>query len=465
MNTLILLSCLGIATLFTGIYNLRKLIIPVVIAGLLAALGFIIYDAREIIVHGADVHPIYSNMLYFDRYSLVFTGLLIVITLLLFLFCEQEHRHEESHIADSYGLILFSLVGGLLLSSYWNLAMLFLGIEILSIPMYVLAGTRRKSLLSNEASIKYFIMGAFSTGFLLFGIALIYGTTLYFDLSGIRDYVMLHRGSLPLMFTAGLLLMVVGLGFKISAVPFHFWAPDVYEGSPTWVTSYMATAVKVGAFAAFFRLFYHCFDSIGMVWETSVWIIAALTITLGNLVALYQKSVKRMLAYSGIANAGYLLLALLVMSERSADALFYYLAAYSLATLGAFAVLMVVEKVKDSSEYAAFSGLAHTNPLLAAAMTVSMLSLAGIPPLAGFFGKYYLFANAVQEGYIWIVVLAVINSLAGIYYYFKIIVAMFSKETFSVEINLRPAYTFALFLVAILTLIAGILPQLVLSLL
>jgi NADH-quinone oxidoreductase subunit N len=367
---------------------------------------------------------------------------LIVLCFLIFLFAGQFYGKGESHDADIYALLVFTLIGGIMLASYSNLTMLFIGIETLSISLYILAGSRKRNLGSNEAALKYFLLGSFSTGFLLFGIALIFGITNTFDLGQIRswldNYFIAHpdQESLPLIFKAGIFLMLVGLFFKVSAAPFHFWAPDVYTGSPTLITAFMASLGKTAAFAALFRLFYTCFGSVIHDWFIVMWVVCVLTIIVGNLTAVFQKSVKRMLAYSSVSNAGYLLIGVLAMNEHAASAILYYAVAYSIATISAFSILSIVSVQKNSDEYDSFKGLAHNNPLLAAAMIISMLSLAGIPPLAGFFGKYYLFANALENNYKYLVIIAVLGSLIGIYYYFKVIVSIFSTETSSTGVRL-----------------------------
>ncbi|RYD79703.1 MAG: NADH-quinone oxidoreductase subunit N [Sphingobacteriales bacterium] len=458
MNTIIILSCLGLVTMFTGVYHLRKLILPLVVAGLLAGL------AANYFSWNTDI-SYYNNMLHFDNYAVAFTGLLIAVSIVVFFVSDQQYRADGSNVADIYALILFTLVGGIIMVSYSNLTMLFIGIEALSIPLYVLAGSKKLNLESNEASLKYFLMGSFSTGFLLFGIALMYGTTGSFDLLVIKNYVVNNADALPLIFKAGLFLMMIGLLFKVSAVPFHFWAPDVYSGSPTLVTTFMATVVKTAGFAAIFRLFYICFGAILHEWFYTIWAVTALTITVGNLSAIRQTSVKRMLAYSSISNAGFLLMGVLALNENAASAMLYYTAAYSLSTICAFAVVMLVEQVRGNSNYESFHGLARSNPLFAGIMTLALLSLAGIPPLAGFFGKYFLFANSIDNGYIWIVIIAVLNSLLGIYYYFKVIVAMLAKEPAMEKIETRASYVFILVAAALAIVILGVFPNLLTGLL
>jgi len=455
MNAILLLSALSILTLFAGAFNMKKLALPLIFIGLI---GAFVLNLGE---WNVSDNYFYNKMLLFDHYAVAFSGLLTILTLFIFFLCHQYYKTENASIADIYGLLIFVLIGGIIMASYSNLTMLFIGIEILSISLYILAGSRRLSLRSNEASIKYFLMGSFATGFLLFGIALVYGETHSFHLDVIRQYVELQRGNLSLKFTTGIIMMLIGLSFKVSVFPFHFWAPDVYEGSPTLVTIFMATVVKTAGFAALYRLFVICFDNTPLpdAWLNIVWGMAALTMTVGNFSALYQKGAKRMLAFSSVSNAGYLMIGVLAMNHYfSANAIFYYTAVYSLATIAAFGVLMLVEKERGSNEFSAFRGLSTHNPFLAGVLVISMLSLAGIPPLAGFFSKYYIFYAAIQRGYIWIVVIAIINSLIGIYYYFRLMISAFAKEPDMEKIPEEFSYKAALLLICLLIIALGVYP-------
>ena len=455
MNAILLLSALSILTLFAGAFNMKKLALPLIFVGLL---GAFVLNLGEWEI--AD-NFFYNKMLLFDHYAVAFSGLLIILTLFIFFLCHQYYKKENADIVDIYGLLIFVLIGGIIMASYANLTMLFIGIEILSISLYILAGSRRLSLRSNEASIKYFLMGSFATGFLLFGIALVYGETHTFHLDVIRQYVIAQNGNLSLKFTTGIVMMLIGLSFKVSVFPFHFWAPDVYEGSPTLVTTFMATVVKTAGFAALYRLFVTCFDNTPLpdAWLNIIWGMTALTITVGNFSALYQKGAKRMLAFSSVSNAGYLMIGVLAMNHAfSANAIFYYTAVYSLATIAAFGVLMLVEKERGSNEFSAFRGLSTHNPFLAGVLVISMLSLAGIPPLAGFFSKYYLFYAAIKSGYIWIVIIAIANSLIGIYYYFRLMISAFAKEPDMEKIPEEFSYKAVLLVICLLIIALGVYP-------
>jgi NADH-quinone oxidoreductase subunit N len=469
MNTILVLSALGLITMFAGVYNARKALVPIVVIGLIIAFFQNLTDWNtwnNQAAHSAFYEKYVNGMLRFDNYAVAFTGLLILGVIFIIFLCDQYFHDDKKNpnIADIYALILFTLVGGIMMVSYNHMAMLFIGIETLSISLYILAGSRKMDLGSNEASLKYFLMGSFSTGFLLFGIALIFGTTGSFDLGVIKDWTVTNAGNLPLIFKAGLFMILIGLFFKVSAVPFHFWAPDVYEGSPTMISALMATVVKVASFAALFRLMYICFGSILPVWFYLVWIVAVLTIVVGNFSAVMQKSVKRMLAYSSLANAGYLMIGVLALNEHASSALLYYGAAYTIATITAFGVQMIVSKEKGDDSYEAFHGLARKNPLLATVMVIAMLSLAGIPPLSGFFSKYYVFANAIENNYLYIVIIAIVCSLLGIYYYFKVIAAMFHTETHTEKLPVKTSYQAVLVLSAILILAIGLFPNWIIGL-
>ncbi len=457
MNTLIILSAIGVIALFSEMLNFKKALLPIIVLGLVGAL------VTDVLDWNTSRHY-YNEMMIMDNYAVAFTGLLIVITLLWFIM-SPEFFHEPSSRVDHFALIIFALIGGQLLTSYNNMLMLFLGIEILSIPMFILAGSNKSNLNSNEAALKYFLMGAFATGFLLFGIALIYGATGSFHLQNIAHYLTALPGNPSVMIVAGVVLMMVGLAFKVSAVPLHFWAPDVYVGSPTVVTAFMSTVVKTAAFAGFFRLFSTCFNISIATWANTIWVLAALTIIIGNVTAVYQTSFKRMLAYSSIAHAGYMLLAILAMNQYAQSAILFYATAYSVSSISAFAVLLLVSHVTQSDSIDSFNGLARKNPLLAFVTVLAILSLAGIPPMAGFFAKYYIFTAALQQHYTGLVIIAVGGSLVGVFYYFRIIIAMFKQETEASLIPMNGVFKAFLVLTAMASLLLGIMPQLVAGLL
>jgi len=460
MKALILLSSLGVISLLSEIFRFKKALYPIILLGLIAALGINIMDWNLPLDK-----QLFWKMMKVDHYAVAFSSVLIAVVILWYIMA-ADYFKEESNQTDRTALILFALVGAVVMVSYTNMAMLFLGIEILSISVYVLAGSNKNDVLSNESAFKYLIMGAFASGFLLFGIALIYGSTRSFDLTEIGNALIVNQGNISPIFYVGVLMMLVALLFKVSAAPFHFWAPDVYQGAPTVITAYMATIVKTAAFAAFLKLFMSCFTSVGDVWINIVWVVAAITLLIGNITAVLQISVKRMLAYSSIAHAGYMLLALLASNNYSAGAILFYSLAYSIGSIATFGVLKIVSENNGNDALDAFNGLGKRNPLLAFVMTVALLSLAGIPPTAGFFAKYYIFTSAFQAGFPGLVLIAIIASLVGVYYYFKLIIAMYFKtpstET-SIEIGVNHKLLFIL--IVILTIALGVVPDFIIRLL
>jgi len=457
MKALILLSSLGIITLLAEIFSFKKLLYPFVLIGLI--ITFVV-NALD---WNLDQNTFFGMMKY-DHFACAFTSVILIIAFLWFLMAENFFK-EETSLSDHFALILFALAGTVIMVSYTNMTMLFLGIEILSISMYILAGSKKNDLGSNEAAFKYLIMGAFATGFLLFGITLIYGSTGSFDLGEIKNFITTHQSAIPPIFYAGVLLMLIGLSFKVSAAPFHFWAPDVYQGAPTVITAFMATIVKTAAFAAFLRLFSTTFVSVSDTWVNIVWIMTALTLLVGNITAVMQTSTKRMLAYSSVAHAGYMLLALLAVNGYSNSAILFYTTAYSIGSIGTFCILNIVTNAKGNDSVNSFNGLGKSNPLLAFIMTVALLSLAGIPPTAGFFAKYYIFNAAFQSGFTGIVLIAIIASLVGVYYYFRLIIAMYFKENSGETIPVQINHKILLVVIAIAIIALGLFPDFIIGLL
>ena len=363
--------------------------------------------------------------------------------------------------AEYYSLILFAALGMMLMAAAGDLIIIFLGLETMSIAIYVLAGLKRTDPRSNEAAIKYFLLGAFSTGFLLYGIALIYGATGTIKLEPIRT-ALTHGAALgsPLLLL-GVGMMLIGFGFKIAAVPFHMWTPDAYEGAPTPITAYMATGVKLAAFAGFLRVFPLHLGAVSADWSPVLWVMAALTMTVGNIVALVQTNIKRMLAYSAIAHAGYLLVAMAAVVPQAGAAMLYYLVGYVVANLGAFGVVTALERRAEPHDLIAdFRGLAQRQPALAAAMAIFLLSFTGVPPLVGFIGKFYIFSAALQGGLVWLVVIAVLNAVMAAYYYVYIIVVMYMQEGGIAvrSMSLRPGLVATIAIALIATILIGIYP-------
>ena len=457
MSILILLSVLGIISLFAGLTKYRKKIYSIVLLGLIG-----IFVVNMLNWNAGSSY--FNNMMQLDNYAVLFIGLILLISFLVLVLSKNQFNYDEVNTGDYYGIILFTLAGAVMMVSFSNLVMLFIGIETLSISLYVLAGSRKNNLKSNEAALKYFIMGAFSTGFLLFGMVMIYGVTGSFQLNEIGLFVNQNFQQLSFLFYGGLLLMMTGLLFKVSAVPFHFWAPDVYEGSPNIITVLMATAVKIAAFAAFFRLF-TTFSPVAGQWSLLLSGIAILTLIVGNFSALYQSNLKRLLAYSSVAHAGYLLLTIITLKEKSDSALLYYTLSYALASVGAFVVLILLAGEEKLVEIKNLNGLGKRSPVTAFLFTIVLLSLAGIPPTSGFFAKYYIFSTALENGHTWLVLIAIITALIGIYYYFRIITAMYVNESNEEPIEMRVEQKLILSVCAALSLVIGIFPDIIINLL
>ncbi|QNR84633.1 NADH-quinone oxidoreductase subunit N [Pedobacter riviphilus] len=455
MNIIITISITAFIVLYAGLFKANKALLPLTVVGLLTALGFTFCAWNGNAVH--------FGMMETDNFALAFSGICIVGTLFIFLLTQNYFHAKSDNIAEYYTLILFALAGMIMMVSYKNMAMLFVGLEIMSVSLYILAGIRKKDFASNEASLKYFLMGAFSTGFLLFGITLIYGATGSFDLDRIQAYLVNSQAVSPI-FYPGVILMMIGLSFKVGAAPFHFWTPDVYEGAPSLITTFMSTVVKTAGFAAFLRLFAGAFAPLHDFWVAPLMVIVCLTLFIGNVTALFQKNFKRMLAYSSISHAGYLLFSLIVLTKNSGNNVLVYAAAYTFASIIAFAVLILVKQKTGSDSFDSFNGLAKRNPLVALCLTVAMLSLAGIPLTAGFIGKYLMFLNVMTEYKTLLVAFAILNALVGFYYYFRVIVAMWFKDGAETELSTPAQYKVVLLVSVAITLVLGIYPAIILNL-
>ena len=415
MLTLIVVAVLGVLVMVSPILRLQKSLGFLVRAGLLLAFGCLFVDVAI---------PSFG-MLDFDAYAKALSGLLLGLTFLVSLYLPAYHREPSSRLSDYYALLLFSSVGALLMVGFSHVVMLFLGIEILSIPLYVLAASRIGDASSQEASLKYFLLGSFASGILLFGMALMYAGCGYLTLPEIGHFMGSHVGNMPTPLLAGLLLVCVGLFFKAGVMPFHFWVPDVYEGTPTVYTTFMASVAKVAAFGALLRLLMYTGTAGVAYWGVLVICVAVLSMVVGNLIALQQTSVKRLLAYSSIAHAGYLLLTVLAVGTAAIQAFFVYALAYGLASIGA---LLVVGLREDEKGNVSLKGLVKQSPLLAGVLITSVFSLAGIPPFGGFFGKYGVFASAIQAGYVGVVLAAVLASIVGTVYYLRLLPAIFVSD-------------------------------------
>ncbi|MEO6539453.1 MAG: NADH-quinone oxidoreductase subunit N, partial [Ferruginibacter sp.] len=392
------------------------------------------------------------------NFNLTFINVAFGCTLLYFLLSGRDIEKVGDHVSEYFALLFFILCGIAIISTFNSLLMLFIGIEIVSIPLYILTGSDKRNLKSNEAALKYFLMGSFSTGIMLLGIAFLYGGG---QLGSFNiDLIISGNAPMPTLIAAGLVLLLVSMSFKVSAAPFHFWTPDVYDGAPTVFTSFMATIVKAASFFAFVRLFENSFGSMHQQWQTLIVILTAATLLIGNLTAVFQQSVKRMMAYSSIAQAGFMLFSLFALSNLAKEGLVLYAAAYSIASIGLFAILI---KMKDHT-IDGFNGLGKQQPLLAVTATIFLLSLTGIPLTAGFMSKFYMLQAAVQNGHhIWLVIFAVLCAAISAYYYFKIIQAMFFRESATgdeLADDITPAFKILLVITAFLIIVLGLFPDL-----
>jgi NADH-quinone oxidoreductase subunit N len=420
--------------------------------GLAAGETLALWGVQESAFHDSIVLDNFAH--YFALIFMLAAGLTILSSID---YVPQAGIHE----GEFYALVLFATVGMMLMAAANDLMVFFLGLETMSIAVYVLTGMWRTNSRSSEAAMKYFLMGAFATGFLLYGIALIYGATGSTNLDLISDYLAEQPSEWPLYLIGGGFLLLIGFAFKVGAVPFHFWVPDVYEGAPTPVTGFMSVAVKAAAFAAWARILLHKLSALDSDWLFPLWVITIGTMTLGNLLAITQSSVKRMLAYSSIAHAGYLLIPIVVGAEWGGLPLLFYVLTYSFMTIGAFAVLSCLSEANNQREnYRDFAGLGFKRPFLGLAMSLFMLSLAGFPPLGGFAGKFYVFRAAVLSGHIGLAIIGVLNSLLSVIYYLRVIVAMYMEEGGAEGKSFRQASAVyvAIAVAVIGTLYLGILP-------
>ena len=415
-------------------------------------------------------HPLpafaFTDSYIVDHLSIVFICIFTLSSALTILLSVEYNERKGIKAGEYYALILLCTVGMIILASSTDMIMIFLGVEIVSICLYVLAGFRRDDPVSNEAALKYFLLGAFATGFLLYGMTLIYGSTGSTNLFKIAGFIKTEGAQSNPLILMGIVLLVIGFGFKVAAVPFHMWAPDVYHGSPTPVTAFMAVGPQAAAFAAFFRVFTDAIPDLAHSREILLCVIAVLSMFVGNLGAIMQTNIKRMLAFSSISHAGYLLIAVIAKSSLAGSGLLFYMLAYAFTTFGAFGIIILLgKKEKDNLELENYSGLAYKHPILALSMTVFLLSLGGLPPFAGFVAKFYIFSAAIEEGFVTLVIIAVLNSAISFYYYLKVVVFMYMKEPESeFQISLTPMTLFVVIVGIIGTVELGIFPDPIIAL-
>lgn len=454
----IVLSLFGMAIMvlepLVDEHRSQKLLGLIALIGSLAAIAATLYQSQ---FPGLG----FWGVVKVDGFSTFFHVLITAITAVVILSSFEYMQAQQIRAGEYYALVLFGAVGMCLMSSAVELVLIFIALEISSISTYVLTGFRRRAAISSEASLKYFLLGSFATAFFLYGVALTFGATGSTSISLIAQA--LRSGPIPVLAYAGIALMFVGLGFKVAAAPFHIWTPDVYEGAPAPVVGFMSTAPKAAAFAVLLRVMFEL-NAPGRLWL--IWVAAALSMTLGNVGALVQQNVKRLLAYSSIAHAGYLLVAFAALPNNGVPAAMFYTASYAAMNVGAFAVVSHLagagERYVTLDDYA---GLGRRSPVLAATLTIFLLSLIGIPMTGGFFAKFYVFSAALQANLVGLTIIGVLNSAVGAYYYLRIIVVIYMREAREElpAIPVSPALSAALAISVAATLYLGLLPGKVLE--
>lgn len=422
----LVLTVFGMVLLLVSVFLPRGTTTPGAWLSILALVftGFVSVGAWNQPQFGFSGHVALDNFAtFFNIVFLLAAGLSILIS-------DDYLKREGYPVGEYYPLILFTTAGAMWMASGTDLMTIFLGLEVLSISLYVLAGFFRGQTRSNEAGLKYFLLGAFSTGFLLYGIALIYGVAGTTNIADIGMYLA-ARPELATnpMTLASVALLSIGFLFKVAAAPFHMWTPDVYQGAPTPITAFMSAGPKAAAFAAFLRVFFLGLPGLQAEWTAMLWVLAVLTMIVGNVIAIYQTNIKRMLAYSSIAHAGYALVGMVAANEIGVSGILFYMAAYTFMNIGAFAVLVLAgKKGEENLTLEGMAGFGYKRPFLGVAMSLFLVSLMGIPPTAGFSGKFYIFAGAVNAGYIWLAVIGVLNSAVSLYYYLRVMVYMYFKD-------------------------------------
>jgi NADH-quinone oxidoreductase subunit N len=447
MDALIVIFLSGLISLFVAFTKKPILVLLTSSIGILAAIGLLIAQWNN------PVTLFSYEGLEFTNSTILYSVAACIFGLFSILVGYNIYSKQPEHTGEYISLMVFSLVGAICMLAFTDMFMFFLGLEILSIPIYVMAGTKKSDLRSSEASLKYFLMGAFATGILLFGIAWTYGATGSFKLTEIATAISTasETGQSSILYV-GILLILASFLFKVGAAPFHFWSPDVYEGSPNTVTGFMAAVVKLGAFGAFYKIFNVAFPEVHGFWAPAIMVLAVITMFIGNLSALNQVHFKRLLAYSSITHVGYALLTIITVSANSEANLWVYLFGYGFSIIALVTIAQLLNDDEDKID--AFKGLAKRSPFLAAVAVLALLSLAGVPPLIGFFGKYLVFSEAFTQ-YPILVIVAIANSGIGVYYYLKTIIAIFQKEDVSEEKIEVPSLQVVVLSICALTILVG----------
>ena len=457
----LVLSVFGMMVLITDLFigKDKSILVFMSLTGLLMA------AISSLAKFNLPVHS-FNGAYVVDHLSVFFTFIFCISSAMAILLSVDFNKREEIKVGEYYSLILFCTLGMVVLASSTDMIMIFLGIEIISISLYILAGVRRKDIKSNEAALKYFLLGAFATGFLLYGMALIYGSTGSTKLAIISKVI--SEGQIisePLMLM-GVVLLIIGFSFKVAAVPFHMWAPDVYQGAPTPVTAFMAVGPKAASLAAFYRVMTEAMPELSYSWEILLITVSVLSMFIGNLGAIMQTNIKRLIAFSSVSHVGYLLIAIIAKSSLSSSSLMFYMLTYAFMIFGVFGIVILIgKKGEENLEIENYSGLAYKHPIIALTMTIFLLSLGGLPPLAGFVAKFYIFSAALKEGYLILVIIAVLNSAISFYYYLKVIVFMYMKEPVKpFNITLSPMTLLVIAISVFGTIQLGIYPDPIISL-
>ncbi|MFQ5542905.1 MAG: NADH-quinone oxidoreductase subunit N [Nitrospiria bacterium] len=456
---------------------LPEMLLALLACALFAADPFVPRDNKEqlgffaigaLVLSGLTTIPLwgkeittFSGMVRLDSYGLFFKIVFLLISILIILMSIRYVKIERINLGEYYGLILFATVGMMFMPSASDLLSFYLSLELMSMSFYVLTAFMRKDPKSIESGIKYFLTGVFASGIILYGIAFLYGATGTTNLLEISEFVKTHELSSSPSLVMSFVLLLTGFGFKIAAVPFHMWAPDVYEGSPTPITAFLSAGSKAAAFSVMLRIFINAFALSTGAWWQGLWVIAVLTMTLGNLLALVQTNVKRMLSYSSIAHAGYIMMGLIAASKIGYAAILIYLVGYAFMTLGAFTLLILLcSSTLKGDHLDDFKGLARRYPIVGVSFILFGLSLIGIPPTAGFVGKLFLFNAAIQGGFYWLAIIAALNSAVSLFYYFRLVRIMYMDEpSDSMALSFSPSIKVALGVTAFITLFLGLYPE------
>ncbi len=435
--------------------GLRKILIPFTILGLMAILYMNFMHWNE------PAESYYNSMYLVNRTTTVFNGILLVFALIIVFLSANFYKDEQNHWSDYLAIYMFAVCGAMLMVGAHHLLMTFIGIEILSVSLYVLAGSNRKKLESNEAGMKYFLMGAFASGILLFGMVLLYGATGTLHYEKLSTFLYSHTTLNIGFLYSGLILILIGFLFKVSAAPFHFWSPDVYQGSPSLVTAFMATVAKIAAIASLYLVLNQVFVPLHHLYDVVLIIVSIATICIGNILAIIQSNFKRMMAYSGISHAGFMLVGILAVDFNHWDLIAYYAAGYGIANLIGFGVAIVVFKSMQNENISAFNGLFFKRPILAVTLTIALLSMASIPPMAGFWGKYYVLSAALSKDLLLLVLIAIVNTVLSVYFYFKVFVAIYARRADNTPIDVSGWYKGFLILLTLVLIAISLMPDMI----